>query len=142
MLALASQRELLTYRTKLKRAMIPGLARLDQLPVITAPQQPSSVRASDIFSAPAAAIKLPLNRKATANAVQSLTLAPLEPSQELIPRQGVESYVIRPRRDPPDVAHVVMRDGRERWIIQEGHTRLAAAVLRGRVAPRCARVGV
>jgi 4a-hydroxytetrahydrobiopterin dehydratase len=103
---------------------------LGALPTVTV-QNRASVRAADLFRRPAVDLHLPLNRKTTRNAVQPVPVIQLEPSRALVSVSGLDAYVLKPRRDPPDVAHIVMRDGRERWVIQEGHTRLGAAVLRG-----------
>jgi len=114
-----------------QREAVPGLQALDRLPTTSTPTIPLAVRAADVFRAPVTTLKVPLNRKTTQNAVQSVRLDTLEPTRDLLPVAGLSAYVVKPRRDPPDVAHVVMRSGRERWVIQEGHTRLGAAVLRG-----------
>ena len=66
-----------------------------------------------------------------ASGITTIPLEDLEPRQEFVPVQGLESYIAQPRRDPPDVARVVMRDGTERMLVQEGHTRIGAAILRG-----------
>jgi len=92
---------------------------------------PTSVKSSNVFRRPAVQLRVPLNRKTTVNVRQDIPLDRLEPTQEKIPAVGLQVYIVRPRRDPPDVLHVVMRDGRDRLVVQEGHTRLGAAVLRG-----------
>jgi len=114
-----------------QRDAVPGLQALDRLPTTSTASIPLAVRAADVFKAAVTPLKVPLNRKTTQNVVQPVRLDTLEPTRELLPVAGLSAYVVKPRRDPPDVAHVVMRSGRDRWVIQEGHTRLGAAVLRG-----------
>jgi hypothetical protein len=92
---------------------------------------PPSIRTRDVFGHPPCAWKFPLNRKTTANGVQTLPLATLAPTLASMPTAGLAAYLTRPRRDPPDVAHLTRRDGSERFVIQEGHTRAAAALLNG-----------
>lgn len=104
---------------------------LDALSTHSSAFMAPSVRAIDIFGRAPAAIVLPLNRKTTESNVQTIPLTDLEPTQLFIAAKGLAAYMIRSRRDPSDVAHIVMRDGRERMVIQEGHTRLGAAILRG-----------
>lgn len=119
----------------LERAVESGVVALGKLSTYADATTPASVRAMDIFQqAPAPHLVLPLNRKTTESALQLLPLTHLEPTQAFIPVRGLAAYLARSRRDPPDVAHVVMRDGRERWVVQEGHTRLGAAILRGDAA--------
>ena len=108
-----------------------ALTALARLSTSSGHGQPECVRAVEVFGRPPTGIAVPLNRKTTQQAILTLTLEGLEPRQELVPVQGLESYIVKPRRDPADVARVQMRDGRERLLIQEGHTRLGAAVLRG-----------
>ncbi len=108
-----------------------ALATLSRLPTVTMSGSPASVRSIAIFGRSPTGVSLPLNRKTTQQAIRPIALDKLEPRIEMIPAKGLESYAVRPRTDPPDVAHIVMRDGTERWLIQEGHTRLGAAVLRG-----------
>jgi 4a-hydroxytetrahydrobiopterin dehydratase len=122
-----------TFREKLVRAQAPGLDALDKLPTHEGAGMAPSVRAMDVFGKAPTSIALPLNRKTTASEVVSLPLdTPLEPRQEHIPVAGLQAYVVKPRRDPPDVAHVLPQDGGQgRYLIQEGHTRLGAAKLRG-----------
>jgi hypothetical protein len=121
----------LTYREKLLAATEPGLIALGKLSTQQSFNGTPSVRTIDVFQKASANITLPLNRKTTENNVVSVRLGLLEPNQGFIPVAGLAAYVTRSRRDPPDVSHLVHRDGRERWVIQEGHTRLGAAVLRG-----------
>ena len=104
---------------------------LAKLPTTRTSGQPDSVRTQAVFGCAPCAIALPLNRKTTENALKTIPLDGLEPRQDFMPVKGLEAYLKRPRQDPADVAHVIMRDGRERWIVQEGHTRLGAAKLRG-----------
>jgi hypothetical protein len=124
-------------RERVVRSEVPGLVALDRLPRTSSATSPHAVRSSDVFQHPVVGLRAPLNRKTTANAVQSLPLTRLEPTTETIPVQGLEKYFVQPRRDPPDIAHAVMRNGRERWLIQEGHTRLGAAKLRGDECADC-----
>jgi 4a-hydroxytetrahydrobiopterin dehydratase len=90
-----------------------------------------SVRAADLFGMPSASFQLPMNRKTTANAVEVVPLDRLEPSQDTVSKAGLAAYIVKPRRDPPDVARLTTRDGRVRLVVHEGHTRLGAAKLRG-----------
>lgn len=108
-----------------------ALANLARMPTTTSPGQPPCVRTQAVFGRAPTGIALPLNRKTTQQAITPLTVTDLEPRQEFVPVPGLQSYIVRPRRDPPDVARVQMRDGRVRLLVQEGHTRLGAAVLRG-----------
>jgi hypothetical protein len=108
-----------------------ALAALRRLPTTSGTGQPPSVRAQAVFGRAPTGLALPLNRKTTQQAITTLPLTDLEPRQEAITAQGLEAYIARPRRDPPDVARVQMRDGKTRLLVQEGHTRLGAAVLRG-----------
>lgn len=98
---------------------------------------PPSIRAMDLFGRPNAKITLPLNRKTTEQAIVPTRLDRLEPNQDFITVGGLSAYVRKSRRDPPDVAHIVYADGRERWIVQEGHTRIGAALLRGESVRDC-----
>jgi len=124
---LAEAQQLLGTTTSLRRDDVPGLAALGRLPVTAMRTVPTPV----LFRRPVAAIRTPLNRKTTASDVFALSRAiPLEPTALTVPIQGLEAYLRRPRRDPADVVHAVMQDGRERWLIQAGHTRLGAALLR------------
>jgi 2'-5' RNA ligase len=88
------------------------------------------VRTRDIFDHPMFEVKAPLNRKTTMNVLEHVPLASLAPSQALIPAQGLERYITKPRKDPSDIARFESRTGQVRYVIQEGHTRLAAAKLR------------
>lgn len=108
-----------------------ALAALQRMPTVAAKDHPAAVRSIAVFGKAPTGIALPLNRKTTKQEIRPIPLVNLEPRQELIPKGGLEKYIVRPRRDPADVAHVVMRDGSHRWLIQEGHTRLGAAYLRG-----------
>lgn len=111
-------------------AIEPALAALRRFSTHSDATRPASVRSIDVFGYPPAGVFLPLNRKTTQNAVGPVPSDRLEPTREFMPVEGLAAYVVRPRRDPADVAHIVMQDGRERWVVSEGHTRLGAARLR------------
>lgn len=108
-----------------------ALALLSRMPTTSGSGTPASVRTQAVFNRPATGVSFPLNRKTTQQAITLMPLTDLEPRQEYVPVQGLASYIARPRRDPPDVARVKMRDGKTRLFVQEGHTRLGAGVLRG-----------
>lgn len=91
---------------------------------------PLSVKASEVFGRPAVAIKVPLNLKTTENARKLVRIRGLEPTRDTIPVEGLRAYLHAPRKDPPDILHIKMRDGRDRLVIQEGHTRIGAGILR------------
>jgi hypothetical protein len=76
-------------------------------------------------------VRVPLNVKTTQNERKLVPISSLEPTQDKIPVDGLRAYITRSRRDPPDVLHIVMNGGKERWVIQEGHTRVGVALLRG-----------
>ena len=108
-----------------------ALAALAKFPTTTDATHPESIRSVTLFGRSMLPFTMPLNRKTTQSAIVEVQIATLEPSHDLIPVGGLEAYIVKPRNDPPDVAHVVMYDGAERYIILEGHTRLGAAKLRG-----------
>ena len=129
----------MSYRDRLLAVMTDGdratreraLRALTRLPTTTAAGHPASVRTVSVFGHGPCGLSFPLNRKTAENAVTTIPLDGLEPRQESMAVKGLESYIVRSRRDPPDVVRYRTRDGRERFIVQEGHTRLGAAVLRG-----------
>ena len=108
-----------------------ALTAVAKLPTALMAGRPPSVRAATVFGRPSTGLALPLNRKTTINVIKPIPLTDLEPRQESIPVHGLNAYIVKSRNDPADVVHVVMRDGRERYLIQEGHTRLGAAKMRG-----------
>lgn len=108
-----------------------ALDKVSQFGTVKDSGGPVSIKSQDVFRRPVVAIKLPLNVKTTVNARRPVPLDQLEPTHEQIPVAGLKAYITKPRRDPSDVLHVVMRNGRERYLIQDGHTRLGAALLRG-----------
>ena len=108
-----------------------GISALRRLPMVIT-KGVESVRTSDIFKRPASKYKGALNRKTTANSIGTVPLADLEPTVETLPLAGVERLITHPRRDPADI--MVVRggsDGSRRYVVQDGHARLAAAILRG-----------
>lgn len=113
-----------------------GLASLDRLPTTTE-RGVASVRALDLFGQRPAPIVLPLNRKTTESEIKIIPLAGIEPRASFVSVEGLKAYLAKPRKDAPDVAHLTMRDGSERWILQEGHTRLGAAKLSGETEREC-----
>ena len=106
-----------------------GLAALEALPVLEE-QGIAYARCADVFGGGWDGLLLPLNPKTTEHEVLDVPLTELEPSQELVAIGGLRKYIESPRRDRPDVARVFVRD-RVRWVVQDGHTRLGAARLRG-----------
>lgn len=108
-----------------------ALEALSKLPKVSAGVgTPEMVRSSALFKKSVSDLTLPLNRKTTENSVRKVLIADVEPRQELIPVSGLTKYVTQPRRDPADVAQIEM-NGKTRYVLQEGHTRVAAAILRG-----------
>jgi pterin-4a-carbinolamine dehydratase len=108
-----------------------ALGRLAKLSTVKDSTGPTSVKTQELFRRPRAAVHVPLNVKTTQYERKTVPLDQLEPTQDKIPVEGLRAYIKSSRRDPPDVLHVVMANGTERYIIQEGHTRLGVAVLKG-----------
>lgn len=108
-----------------------AVERLKKLPTVSGGVgTPDMVRSSALFRKPKSDLQLPLNRKTTENRIAVVQLEDVEPLQEFVPVSGLTRYISQPRRDPPDVVRLAMA-GKVRWVLQEGHTRVAAALLRG-----------
>lgn len=109
-----------------------ALLRLAALEVLTfTGGRAPSVRTSDVYGRPPALLKI--RAEALLQKTQAVVeLAQLEPNQEFLPVEGLRTYIVTPRLDPPDVVRIVSSDDEpERFIVWDGHTRIGAAILRG-----------
>jgi hypothetical protein len=95
-----------------------------------------SVRSEDLFQKPVVYAMVGI-KKSQKGREEQVNIRDLIPAQDYVSVAGLEAYKTNPRKDPPVAIRLNPKSGLpSRTVIQEGHTRLGAALLRGESTAR------